>query len=76
MKRYVGTKYLFAKPMTRSEYNNYRGWSLPENEKHLANDLGYLVEYENGGGPNHPNHVGYISWSPKQVFEDTYKEVQ
>jgi len=32
-----------------------------------------LVEYMDGGGTqNHPNHVGYISWSPKEVFERAY----
>jgi hypothetical protein len=74
MKRYVGTKYLIAKPMNRIEYNQYRSWDFPKNEKGMELDEGYLVEYENGGPSNHPNHKGYISWSPKEVFESTYKE--
>lgn len=73
MKRYVGTKYLSAKPMTRGEYNAYREWDIPENED--PDEDGYLVEYEEGGKANHPDHKGYISWSPADVFERTYKEV-
>ena len=68
--RHVGTKYLKAWPMTRGEYNAYRGWTMPESED--PTDAGYLVEYEEGGEPNHPNHTGYISWSPKEVFEEHY----
>lgn len=72
MKQYIGTKIIFAKPMTRGAYNKYRGWDTPENEKGMEKDKGYLVEYTNGGKPNHKDHKGYISWSPAQVFEDTY----
>ena len=68
--RYVGTKYLKAWPMTRGEYNTYRGWTMPENED--PEDEGDLVEYEKGGDSNHPDHSGYISWSPQDVFEKTY----
>lgn len=32
MLTYVGTKVVRAKPMTRLEYNNFRGWELPANE--------------------------------------------
>lgn len=73
MKRYVGTKYLQAAPMTRCEYNEYRGWAMPENED--AAEPGYLVEYEEGGKGNDSRHAGYISWSPADVFNRTYKEV-
>jgi hypothetical protein len=70
-KEYIGTKRINATPMTRSEYNTYRGWDLPENED--GNDEGYLIEYLDGGKPNHPNHAGYISWSPKDVFNLNYQ---
>ena len=73
MNKYVGTKELLAKPMTRGEYNEYRGWELPENEN--QDDKGYLVEYLDGGKPNDSRHAGYISWSPADVFEKTYKTV-
>lgn len=70
MVAYIGTKSVLATPMTRGEYNKYQGWKIPENED--PTEQGYLVEYKDGGKPNHPNHVGYISWSPKDVFEYSY----
>jgi len=70
MELYVGTKTLFAKKMNKEEYCNYRNWVVPENED--PKEEGYLVEYTDGGKPNHNLHKGYISWSPKEVFEKTY----
>ena len=29
MKRYIGTKIIKAEPMTRGDYNKYRGWQIP-----------------------------------------------
>lgn len=72
-KLHIGTKLILALAMTRIEYNNYRGWKLPEDEKHLANEDGFLVEYVDGGKANHPDHKGYISWSPIDVFNSAYK---
>nr|WP_159151502.1 hypothetical protein [Acinetobacter johnsonii] len=74
MVAFVGTKSVSAAPMTRQEYNDYRGWELPADESHLANEQGFLVEYVDGGRANHPDHEGYISWSPADVFERSYKE--
>lgn len=68
---YVGTKVIAATPMTRLEYNKYRDWQLPADEN--GDDEGYLVEYQDGGKPNHPDHSGYISWSPKDVFDRSYQ---
>lgn len=73
MKKYFGTKKLNAQPMTRGDYNKLRGWKMPENEK--ADDDGYLVEYLDGGAPNLDGYTGYVSWSPKDVFEKAYKLV-
>ena len=73
MKTYIGTKVVNATPMDRQEYNDYRGWELPENEN--GNDEGYLVEYLDGGKPNHAAHSGYISWSPKEQFDKAYREL-
>lgn len=70
---YVGTKVLHATPMGRGEYDRLRGWTVPENEN--PHDAGYMVEYTDGGAPNVPGYEGYISWSPKDVFEGTYKPV-
>ena len=74
MKNYIGTKQIKAQPMNRADYNDYRGWELPADED--GTDEGYLVEYVDGGQANHPEHTGYISWSPKAVFEKAYKEIE
>ena len=73
MELHIGVKLIKATYMTREAYNEYRGWKLPEDEKHLAKEAGYLVEYVDGGQSNHPNHDGYISWSPDPVFVKAYK---
>lgn len=70
-KLYIGTKVVTGEPMTRAAYNVYRGWPLPADED--GSDPGYLVEYQDGGNSNHPDHTGYISWSPKDVFDRSYK---
>lgn len=75
MNKYLGTKEVSAKPMTRGEYNDYRGWELPADESHLANEQGFLVEYVDGGRANHPDHEGYISWSPADVFNRAYAPI-
>ena len=71
---YEGTKRVHAKPMNRGDYNVYRGWEVPADEN--PSDEGYLVEYVDGGRGNDSRHAGYISWSPKDVFERSYKEVK
>ena len=71
MKTYIGTKQITAMPMTRQAYNDYRGWTLPADED--GADKGYLVEYLDGGKPNHPDHAGYISWSPKAQHDAAYR---
>lgn len=68
---FIGTKLVTGIPMTRLAYNQYRGWTLPEDEN--GTDEGYLVEYQDGGNSNHPEHKGYISWSPKEIFEGSYR---
>lgn len=72
MKTYIGTKVVHATPMTRLDYNVLRGWAVPADED--GADEGYLVEYRNGSKPNHKDYEGYISWSPKQQFEEAYFE--
>jgi hypothetical protein len=72
MHTYLGTKLVRAEPMTRLEYNEYRGWTPPHGED---DEEGYLVEYLDGGKANHAAHKGYISWSPKDVFEFSYTPV-
>lgn len=67
---HIGTKVIHAVPMTRGHYNHLRGWQLPENEN--ADDAGFLVQYADGGLPNLPEFSGYVSWSPRDVFERAY----
>ena len=58
--------------MTRLKYNEYRGWDLPDDED--GTDEGFLIEDVNSRETNHPDHKGYISWSPTPVFESSYRE--
>lgn len=69
---YIGTKMINAEPMTRAEYNAFRGWELPADEN--GDDEGYLVEYLDGGKPNTATHAGYVSWSPKEQFDKAYRK--
>lgn len=62
--KYQCHKQVHAMPMTRGEYNTYRGWLIPENED--PSDEGYLVVY----GKGTPDH--YESWTPKKQFDDGY----
>ena len=72
MQKYIGTKEIKAIPMNRLEYNKLRGWTVPAEEN--PNDEGYLVEYADSK-KNHPDFDGYISWSPKNVFEAAYQNI-
>lgn len=60
LEKHIGTKIINATPMSRGDYNELRGWTIPEDENPL--DEGYLVDYLSG----------YLSWSPKMVFEESY----
>lgn len=60
-KLYVGTKLIRAIPLNRNEYFVQKG----ENKIVEPDEEGYCVEYPDG----------YISWSPKDVFETAYREV-
>ncbi len=71
MQQYIGTKLILARPMSRQEYNDYRGWTLPADED--GSDAGFLVEYTDGGKPNVAGHDGYVSWSPADVFSRAYR---
>ena len=69
---YLGTKLISAEPMTRAAYSVFRGWELPADEN--GTDEGYLVEYLDGGKPNTNTHAGYVSWSPKEQFDNAYRK--
>ena len=70
---HIGTKLINAEPMTRAAYNEFRGWQLPADEN--GADEGYLVEYLDGGKPNVEGRSGYVSWSPKAVFDAAYRPI-
>lgn len=69
--KYIGTKIINAQPMLLWEYHKLRGSELPTDAD--PDEAGYLVEYTDGGKPNHPAYKGYISWSPKAVFDKAYR---
>ena len=73
MKTSIGTKVVKSYPMTKKEYCDYRGWAVPEGEN--PDEPVYLIEYEADpkSKPNHIDHKGYISMSPKHVFDKAYK---
>lgn len=63
MKKYIGTKLIEAEPMTRGEFNRYKGWkNLPDDDPEAP---GYRVKYADN----------YVSWSPKDAFEKAYLQV-
>lgn len=59
----MGFKLIQAEPMNLGEYNKSRGWTIPENED--PNTEGYRILYPDG----------YVSWSPKPIFEKAYMQV-
>lgn len=61
--KYIGTKLIKAKPMTRGEYNAYRGWTIPKNEN--PDEEGYLVVYVDSND--------HVSWVPKYIFDREYR---
>ena len=63
MEKFIGIKKIEAEPMTRGDYNNSRGWIIPIGEN--PRDEGYKVKYADN----------YVSWSPKQVFEEAYSKI-
>lgn len=63
LKHYVGTKRIQATPMNLGAYNIHRGWSIQLDEDPTRE--GYLVVYPDT----------YQSWSPKEIFEESYREI-
>lgn len=71
MNKFIGTKEVKARPLNLGPYNALRGWELPADEN--PDTEGYLVEYLDSPNKNHPDYDNYISWSPKDVFERSYR---
>lgn len=72
MNKYIGTKLIEAQKGTMAEAQAMKSGcpvALQEKifkEAGTANEAGYIVKYPDG----------YISWSPKDVFEQSYMQVQ
>ena len=56
--KYIRMHQVEAEPMTRGDYNKFRGWEIPSNENPA--DEGYKVTYPDG----------YVSWCHKTQFEE------
>lgn len=70
MKRYIGTKVIEARPGTMAEAQALKD-NIPLDVQYqifkkagTVDKDGYIVKYPDG----------YISWSPKHVFEEAYKQ--
>ena len=63
MKQYIGTKIVKAMPMTMAKAQKVLGREI---KPATVEEDGYLVEYKDG----------YMSWSPKSVFEEAYKPAE
>lgn len=67
LKLYIGTKMVKAEPMAKSAAVA-KGWARPsEGNEDVP---GYHVQYTN------PDGSTYDSWSPKDVFEQSYQIVE
>lgn len=61
MGKYIGVKVVDARPMTRLEYNELRGWELPADEN--GADPGMLKD----------DGTGHIQWDPQETFDRDFK---
>lgn len=73
MNSFIGTKLINAKPMTKDEFERLKGDAGLLCQASGIHIDGYLVEYLDGGKANVPGFTGYVSWSPKDVFERSYR---
>lgn len=64
MKNYIGVKIVKAEPATKAEFltSVKESQQIPEGSD---TEEGYIVMYPDG----------YVSWSPKEVFEKAYREL-
>lgn len=71
MKNYIGVKIVKAMPGTLAEAQAMKCKCSPEITEKIfkqsgkKEEEGYIVKYPDG----------HISWSPKEVFESTYREL-
>jgi hypothetical protein len=60
-KKYIGCKIIVGEPMTKGEWLMFK-YNI---ESVVPNEPGYKVTYPDG----------YVSWSPKEAFENAYREI-
>lgn len=69
MKNYIGVKIVKAMPGTLAEAQAMKaGYDVQKKlfrQSGTKDQEGYIVKYPDG----------YISWSPKEVFEEAYREL-
>ena len=63
MKKYIGTKLIEAEPLTRGQFNERKGKQTDVGLNPY--EAGYIVRYSDN----------YESWSPANVFENAYLQV-
>lgn len=68
---FIGNRLANCAQMTRLEYNELRGWTLPDNEN--GGDQGYMVG-DIDGKPNIEQFDEYISWLPSAEFERMFRK--
>ena len=68
MKTYIGMKVIKAEPMTREKA--FHCGAVAHLTEENKSENGYLVEYSNPDGK-----TNYLSFSPKNVFERSYREL-
>lgn len=68
---FIATRTVQATPMNRQEYNDLRGWQVPDNENPA--DDSYLVVNNGVTERNVEGFDGYVSWLPKLAFDEQYK---
>ena len=73
MNSFIGTKMVNAQPMTKDGFERMKGDAGLQCQATGIHIDGYLVEYRDGGPANVPGYDGYVSWSPRDVFERSYR---
>lgn len=71
MKEYISIpSTVYAEEMNRLEYNNFRGWQVPDRED--GSDTGFII-VDKSGVSNTEKFEGYVSWLPTSEFNSRYK---
>lgn len=71
MKNFIGAKIIQAEPMDEVTFLlEFKGLD-PQEANNRETRSGYRVIYP----PVHEGDKGYVSWSPKNVFETAYREI-